>query len=145
MTRPRLTDSAKLEAISMIKKGCSYKQIATTIGTSKSTIHNIIERYEQTGSVKERARSGRPRISTPREDRILLQITKKNKSLPSHQLAKNWKLSSGLTASSSLVRYRLILNAVNLKTANRKTDLKKEPTIAQKYLNPKKINEIEVK
>ncbi len=61
----------------MKKRGCSYSEIAETLRASKSTIHNIIKRFEETGNLEERARSGRPKISTPTDDRKLLQIAKK--------------------------------------------------------------------
>ncbi len=132
MIRPRLTDRAKIEAIAMKKRGCSYSEIAETLGTSKSTIHNIIQRFEETGNVKERARSGRPKISTPTDDRILVRIAKKNRRLPSHQLAKQWNLSSGLTASPSLVRKRLVSAKMEWKAAVRKPRLSRNQKLPRK-------------
>jgi len=132
MTRPRLTERAKIEAISMKKRGCSYGEIAETLGASKSTIHNIIERYNETGNLGERVRSGRPKISTVADDRLLVRIAKKNRRLPSHQLAKQWALSNGSTASPSLVRSRLISIGMEWKAAARKPRLSRKQRLARK-------------
>ncbi len=78
------------------------------------------------------ARSGRPKISTVADDRLLVRIAKKNRRLPSHQLAKQWALSNGSTASPSLVRSRLISIGMEWKAAARKPRLSRKQRLARK-------------
>jgi hypothetical protein len=49
-------------------------------------IGRLIQRYHQTGTVNDRPRSGRPRLTFPREDRLLTRRTKQNP-FTSHLLA----------------------------------------------------------
>ena len=94
--------------IAFHNEGYSYRDIEKSTGVSKSTANYIVNRYEETQSVNDRHRSGRPSNSTPRDDRNLVNLVKKNRRAPSHQLASEWELSNGKKASSSTVRRRLL-------------------------------------
>ena len=58
------------------------------------------------GTVDDRKRSGRPRISTPRDDSALQRICLHNRRFSSH-LKREWEQSSGVTSSSRTVLRRL--------------------------------------
>ncbi|CAF0716570.1 unnamed protein product [Brachionus calyciflorus] len=76
----------------------------------------IIDRYNETNSYKDRPRPGRP----------------KNRTEPSHVLTNQWKLSNGKTASSSLVRKRLLANKPEWKVAVKK------PRLSTKHIKDRK-------
>ena len=58
------------------KEGKSYKEIASLVSRSKSTIHYIIKKYNTKGNIANEQRSGRPRKLTPREEKLLLREIK---------------------------------------------------------------------
>ena len=47
----------------MVQSGTSCHYVALTFGVNKSTITRLMTRYRETGDVKDRAKSGRPRKS----------------------------------------------------------------------------------
>jgi len=51
---------------------CNYRPIATKRECRHTIARMIIKGFQQSGSLKDKLRSGRPRLSTPRDDRILL-------------------------------------------------------------------------
>ncbi|CAF0862945.1 unnamed protein product [Brachionus calyciflorus] len=76
---------------------------------------------------------GRPKISTQKDDRNLIRLVKKNRTEPFHVLANQWKLSNGKTASSSLVRRRLLANKLEWKFAVTKPRLSANHVKARKH------------
>ncbi|CAF0854035.1 unnamed protein product [Brachionus calyciflorus] len=113
--RPSVTLVDRIKAVTMRQQG-----------------KTIIDRYNETNSYKDRPRSGRPRISTQKDDKNLIRLVKKNRTEPSHVLANQWKLSNGKTASSSLVRRRLLAKKLEWKFAVKKPRLSANHVKARK-------------
>ncbi|CAH1966413.1 unnamed protein product [Acanthoscelides obtectus] len=73
------------------EQGKSQVDIAKTVKCSRRCVQYTIQRFSQTSSHKDRPRSGRKRITTDREDRILTRESLKNRkkllwsSLPNYQ------------------------------------------------------------
>ena len=59
----------RAEAIGMLRAGMPLNDTATHFTVCKKTIQRMAHRYNLTGEVKDRARSGRPRKTTQAEDR----------------------------------------------------------------------------
>ena len=66
---PRLTIEQRAEAIGMLRARVSIGRVANNFGVSRPTIYNLLTKHQATGSVKDRPRAGRPRVTTGREDR----------------------------------------------------------------------------
>lgn len=122
----------RIKDVFLHQKGNSYSEIGNELNRSKSCIKTIIDRYNQTKSYDDRPRSGRPRISTDKDERLLVRLVKKNRTSPSHVLADNWKLSNGKKASASLVRRRLLEKKLEWKYAVRKPRISKAQKKARK-------------
>ncbi|CAF0876050.1 unnamed protein product [Brachionus calyciflorus] len=116
----------------MRQQGKTLETIERELNRAISCIKRIIDRYNETNSYKDRPRSGRPRISTQKDDRNLIRLVKKNRTEPSHVLANQWKLSNGKTASSSLVRRRLLANKLEWNFAVKKPRLSANHVKARK-------------
>ena len=67
----RLTREARARAIGQIEAGRQLKDVAAAMGVSKSTITRLRQRYVQTGSVEDRPRTGQPRVTSQRTDRVI--------------------------------------------------------------------------
>lgn len=92
----------------MHQEGFSSLQIAVRIGCSQSTVVRILMKIQETGSVVDRARSGRPRMSTSRQDRTLRRLSLGNRKLTSPQLLREWWEKCKVVGSSSTVRRRCL-------------------------------------
>ena len=111
---PRETsETQKAVIIHLHQQGLGYKIIVKQTGATKSTVRYTIKRFQETGEVKNRLRSGRPPCTSPRERRTLVRLSKLNRFASSTELAAKLKDSTGgkqLAASTVrgiLVKYGL--------------------------------------
>lgn len=78
---PRLTTAERERAIGMLQLGATTGHVARTFGCSVVTVRNLRQRYQQTGQTSDRPRTGRPRITTAREDQYLRTLHLRNRFL----------------------------------------------------------------
>ena len=78
---PRLTAEQRERAIGMANMGATQVHIAQTFGCNRMTVARLLQRFNQTGHTRDRPRSGRPRITTPGEDRYLRTLHLRNRFL----------------------------------------------------------------
>ncbi|MGH0151886.1 UNVERIFIED_CONTAM: hypothetical protein FKN15_020793 [Acipenser sinensis] len=69
MTIPRLSNEDRLVAIGMIEGGLSVREVARRMRCSPATISRLVQRNQETSSVRDRPRPGRQRVTTPAQDR----------------------------------------------------------------------------
>ena len=53
--------------------------IARVLNVSQSVVSRLLKKHRETGSVKDRKRSGRPKATTPRQDRLLFRMSRQNR------------------------------------------------------------------
>ena len=63
--------------------------------------------FQQTGSASDRQRSGRPRKTTPREDRYIVTTLRRNRFMSGSVIAARLRTATGLRISVNTVRNRL--------------------------------------
>jgi hypothetical protein len=71
MMRRKLTIPERWQAVGMHNGGFSHKRVADHFRVNHSIIVRLMQRFRQTGNVTDRPRAGRPRNTTPREDRLI--------------------------------------------------------------------------
>ena len=86
--RPGMTYEQRARAIGMLTAGMSVRDVARHFQPHESTISRLLNRFQQTGNVADRPRSGRPRKTTPREDRFLTTSSRCNRFLSSRKLGR---------------------------------------------------------
>jgi transposase-like protein len=69
---PRLSDQDRAIAIGLLQAGTPVKQVARRMVVSPKAIRKLRQKFQQTGQVKDLPRSGRPKITTVREDRLVV-------------------------------------------------------------------------
>jgi transposase len=69
MVRQKLTIPERWQAVGMHNGGLSHRRVADHFRVNHSIIVWLIQCFRQTGNVTDRPRAGRPRKTTPREDR----------------------------------------------------------------------------
>src|SRR5215472_3422885 len=67
-----IAQETRYKIIFFLEQGFSCTAIAKRVGCSHSAVIKIGKKYKETGSVQDKARSGRPRKSTSRQDRRLI-------------------------------------------------------------------------
>ena len=65
----RLTDVQRGRAIALLMQGQRQQQVANHFGVNVSTIERLVRRLRETGHLADRPRSGRPRVTSRRQDR----------------------------------------------------------------------------
>lgn len=101
---PRLTPEQRGRALGMKDMGASNVLIARTFGCHRKTIENLMKRYRDTGTTLDRSRTGRPRVTSRREDRYLRTLHLRNRFLT---VAESASTALGRVLSQSTVRRRL--------------------------------------
>ena len=67
----RLSNLERARALGVLQGGQTVAEVAIRFNVSRSTIKHLRHRFRNTGDVKDRPRSGRPRVTTVRQDRYI--------------------------------------------------------------------------
>ena len=78
------------------------------LGVPQGTVSKMLKRYQETGQFVQRRRNGQPRISTPREDRVLTRTCRANHFLSATMLRYIWMRTISRHCSIWTVRGRLL-------------------------------------
>lgn len=100
----RLTQVQRERAIAMLQCNRSISEIARTFGCTRATVYALQRRFQQTGVTTDTQRSGRPRVTTPREDRHIRLSHLRNRFLTATVTAANMQRRQ---ISAQTVRRRL--------------------------------------
>jgi len=68
---PKLNETERIRGLTLLAAGHNVSDVARMLNCNRKTINSLRERFQATGSVKDRNRSGRPRATTVRTDRIM--------------------------------------------------------------------------
>ena len=83
------------------------QQVARHFGVHVSTIEHLVRRLRETGRVADRPRSGRPRVTSQRQDRAIHLAHLRNRHLTATETAVNTAGSRNRHIHSKIVRNRL--------------------------------------
>ncbi len=67
---PRLSDSERERIIGEIGVGTNVREVANRHNVHVSTVYRLMNRFLQNGDVINRQRSGRPSVTTARQDNV---------------------------------------------------------------------------
>ena len=107
---PRLNEDQCNNAIGRLKAGETQTHVSRVLNVSQNNISRLWDRYQQQGSTHDRPRSGRPRVTTPAQDRHIrlrhlrdrfTTATSTAAAIPgqrriSHQIVRNRLLEAGI-------------------------------------------------
>ena len=106
-SKKRVSHDDRVKMVVLRDEGYSLQEIASKLKCNRSTVNRTLAKQRACGTVDDRKRSGRPRISTPRDDCALQRICLHNRRFTSSHLKREWEQSSGVTSSARTVRRRL--------------------------------------
>ena len=72
---PRISNQNRAIAFGLLEAGTPVKQVARRMGVSPNALRKLWKKFMETGQVKDRPRSGRPKVTTYREDRLVINRT----------------------------------------------------------------------
>ena len=84
-----LTDVQRGRVIALLMQGQRQQQVANHFGVNFSTIERLVRRLRETGHLADRPRSGRPRVTSRRQDRTILLAHLRNRHLTAAETALN--------------------------------------------------------
>jgi transposase len=105
MGSPQHSKAVRWQIIGMREAGMSLKQIAQRVVHRHSTVSRIVNTHRLTNGVKDLPRSGKPRITSRREDNALRRLVRRNPFVNSTVLKRQWLPHRLLSAGT--VRNRL--------------------------------------
>ena len=79
---PRLSVQEPERVLSQLQAGRSVRDVAATFGCHLATIYCLETRHHLTGAVNDRPRSGRPRVTSQRQDRHIRFVHLRERSRP---------------------------------------------------------------
>ncbi|GFW80592.1 transposable element Tcb1 transposase [Trichonephila clavipes] len=103
-----LFENKRYKIIHLKEEGYSMRQIAAKVPCGLSTVVRTLKRFSETNFIADRGRSGRPRKTSLREDRLLHRISLSNRKLNSPKILKQWTLASNVNVCPRTVRGRLL-------------------------------------
>lgn len=106
MVRHLSTDMRGL-AIRYREDGRTQKDIGHLIGVSQSAVSKILTRHSTTGNIAAGVPPGRARITTARDDRVLLRMVQQNRRTPVSALTNTWSHHLDRPVSARTVNRRL--------------------------------------
>ena len=100
--------------------GHSEREIEEKTGQPKTTIHDTIERYRETGTATPVPRTGRPPILNDRDKRHLVRIIRSDRQQTTRQVHNNFVETTGTAVSFSTIKRALYDAGYNSRVAARK-------------------------
>jgi transposase len=104
---PRFSHDERNQALGMWRCNRSMTQIARAMNCHTSTISRMIQRLEETGTVKDRPRPGQPRKTSHADDRSLTMRMLRNRRVTAKRLRQDLLQDRGVRVSTDTVRRRL--------------------------------------
>ncbi|GFX12493.1 transposable element Tcb2 transposase [Trichonephila clavipes] len=105
--RRRLPNSLRWRAVGWMEMGLSQADAARRLNVSRSVVQRLWDQYQSEDSVSRRPVQGRPRATTPAEDRFLALSARRRRTTTVPQLVADHFQASGRRISATTVRNRL--------------------------------------
>ena len=108
MARRRKSDEMKWQIVRVVETGQSFAAVAARCGITKGDVSHLVAKYRQTGNIKDLPRGGRPKVTTEREDRLIMQHCTRRRSKPARQIRNDLLVVIG-KVSRQTINNRLLL------------------------------------
>jgi transposase len=112
MIRRRISKAQRWQIIGIHTTGMSYKAIGRQMDYYYTVVSRLVRKHTQTNNVKDLPRSGRPRVTSDRDDRALKRLARRMPFATSPELKQHWL--PNIRLSTRTVRNRL--KSVGLKS-----------------------------
>ena len=72
--KPTLSSEKRIQIVSLSNLKFSVREIARKVEVSKTAVHNAITKYQNEGILTDRKRSGRPKVTSRRKNRLMHKV-----------------------------------------------------------------------
>lgn len=103
----RIDNDTRVSIIKYHSTGCKVALIAKKLRLKWSSVKSIINHYEKKHQIAPMKSSGRPRKTTPREDRIIINHAISNRRITLESLGKEVRNSDLISVSDTTIKRRL--------------------------------------
>ena len=90
-----MTEISRLEFLKMVHVLLTWHVVLRTFDRNESTIYCLQACFRQSGSEKDRPRSGRPRITTPRAVRFMVTSSRRDRFVAAPKLVERLRYATG--------------------------------------------------
>ncbi|GFW81868.1 HTH_Tnp_Tc3_2 domain-containing protein [Trichonephila clavipes] len=111
-SRKRMEDSERLHAVGRIEARHSITDVALFFGVHLSVISRLWKQFQTTQTVVRRTVGGRPRVTTPTEDRYIAIVAKRNCGATSTRVTSMVTASIAKAICAATVCRRLLMNGL---------------------------------
>ena len=102
-----LTDFERGEIVGLSKGGFSQRKIAELLDIPKSTVGDVVKKYNEHSLTTTASRSGRPKILSEHDKRHLIKITKENRFDTLEEITENFNTVMNISVSSRTIQRTL--------------------------------------
>lgn len=103
----KLTLEERTRVVVLRNEGKSVREVAKIIGCNPKTVVRLCSKNAAGRSLEDSARSGRPRKTTIRDDRLVIRESLKNRRLTSSDLRASLEIHYNVSVTSRTIRNRL--------------------------------------
>lgn len=93
--------------IGRLEAGQTQTEVSRALNVPQSVISRLWRRFQDTGDVRRIPVQGRPRVTTPQQDRYVTLTARRNRRMPARQLSSELAAVSGVRVSRQTVYRRL--------------------------------------
>ena len=101
-----LSSEKRAQIVSLSTMKLSEREISRQMKVSKTAVHNAIEKFRKENTFKDSKRSGRPRISSSRDDRFIRKVVSQSP-MSSAKKIQAGMAERGINMSEKTIRRRL--------------------------------------
>lgn len=124
-TRKELSTETRAQIVAYHKIGKSNREIAKLLKLPRRTVDYNVQKYESSGSVSNKKRTGRPKTTTPAEDLRIIITSKRDRRKTAPEIAAEVNVSRQKPVSVTTVKRRLRQAGLYGRIAMRKPLLRK--------------------
>ena len=107
VARRRLSDAERGRALALLNEGYGVTEVGRRLGVTWSVVGRLRDRFNLTGTVQERRRSGRPRVTSRREDRYVITTALRDRFVSAPRVRVMLQAATNNNVSVGTIRNRL--------------------------------------
>ena len=116
----KLSNLDRARAVGQLEAGVKQRVVSARFGVSQSAISKLKRRFRDTGDVKDKPRSGRPRVTTPITDRYIRNSVLRNRRVSARIMQGRVQALNGRRVSCDTIWRRLHSAQLKSRKAARK-------------------------
>lgn len=112
MPRNPISAFDRTRIVVLRQQGLSMRDIARQVGRTHSDVIRTWNRFQESGNVNDRPRSGRPRSTTAAQDRYLQMLVQRHNGSNANELRRDFLDATGVMVTTQTVRNRIHSNSL---------------------------------